>query len=174
MDQGLLADQRRALILHAVRRDGAVRVSDLASRGVPDMTVRRDLDAPERRGTVEKVHGGPWPRQGAVRTPASTPGPPWSPRPSPPCRRRGDPGEVRQRGRRRRRHDDERGRRAPAEHSRSDPRHEFPADRAACRVVPDARSAVSPVVGPRHGRAVPVGLRALTSADLNFRRSYGM
>ncbi|MFG2820004.1 DeoR/GlpR family DNA-binding transcription regulator [Kitasatospora sp. NPDC048365] len=58
-DQGLLAGQRRALILEAVRRDGAVRVSDLvAALGVSDMTVRRDLDALERRGMVEKVHGG--------------------------------------------------------------------------------------------------------------------
>ncbi|WP_324605756.1 DeoR/GlpR family DNA-binding transcription regulator [Streptomyces sp. NRRL B-24484] len=58
-DQGLLAKQRRALILEAVRRDGAVRVSDLvASLGVSDMTVRRDLDALERRGMLEKVHGG--------------------------------------------------------------------------------------------------------------------
>ncbi|WP_345701742.1 DeoR/GlpR family DNA-binding transcription regulator [Kitasatospora terrestris] len=58
-DQGLLAQQRRALIMEAVRRDGAVRVADLvASLGVSDMTVRRDLDALERRGLVEKVHGG--------------------------------------------------------------------------------------------------------------------
>ncbi|MEV6209295.1 DeoR/GlpR family DNA-binding transcription regulator [Kitasatospora sp. NPDC051914] len=58
-DQGLLAQQRRALILEAVRRDGAVRVSELVvSLGVSDMTVRRDLDALERQGSVEKVHGG--------------------------------------------------------------------------------------------------------------------
>ncbi|MFG2820011.1 DeoR/GlpR family DNA-binding transcription regulator [Kitasatospora sp. NPDC048365] len=58
-DQGLLARQRRALIMGAVRRDGAVRVSDLVvSLGVSDMTVRRDLEALVRSGMVEKVHGG--------------------------------------------------------------------------------------------------------------------
>lgn len=58
-DQGLLVQQRRALILEAVRRDGAVRVSDLVvTFGVSDMTVRRDLDALARSGAVEKVHGG--------------------------------------------------------------------------------------------------------------------
>lgn len=56
---GLLAPQRRALILEAVRRDGAVRVTDLVERlGVSDMTIRRDLDSLARGGSVEKVHGG--------------------------------------------------------------------------------------------------------------------
>ncbi|MEV7523563.1 DeoR/GlpR family DNA-binding transcription regulator [Streptomyces sp. NPDC091371] len=54
-----LAHQRRALILDAVRRDGAVRVADLVGRlGVSDMTIRRDLDALARSGAVEKVYGG--------------------------------------------------------------------------------------------------------------------
>ncbi|MFE9633568.1 DeoR/GlpR family DNA-binding transcription regulator [Streptomyces sp. NPDC006463] len=54
-----LAHQRRALILDAVRRDGAVRVADLVGQlGVSDMTIRRDLDALARRGAVEKVYGG--------------------------------------------------------------------------------------------------------------------
>lgn len=54
-----LAHQRRALILEAVRRDGAVRVADLVDLlGVSDMTVRRDLDALARRGALEKVYGG--------------------------------------------------------------------------------------------------------------------
>ncbi|MBT2541077.1 DeoR/GlpR transcriptional regulator [Streptomyces sp. ISL-44] len=54
-----LAHQRRALILDAVRRDGAVRVADLVGQlGVSDMTIRRDLDALARRGVVEKVYGG--------------------------------------------------------------------------------------------------------------------
>ncbi|MFF1949370.1 DeoR/GlpR family DNA-binding transcription regulator [Kitasatospora herbaricolor] len=58
-DQGLLAHQRRALIMEAIRRDGAVRVSELVEQlGVSDMTVRRDLDALARSGDVEKVHGG--------------------------------------------------------------------------------------------------------------------
>jgi DeoR/GlpR family transcriptional regulator of sugar metabolism len=58
-DQGLLAHQRRALIMEAIRRDGAVRVSELVEQlGVSDMTVRRDLDTLARSGDVEKVHGG--------------------------------------------------------------------------------------------------------------------
>ncbi|AUY47722.1 DeoR/GlpR family DNA-binding transcription regulator [Streptomyces sp. CB01881] len=58
-DSGLLAHQRQALIAEIVRRSGAVRVADLVEQlGVSDMTVRRDLDALERSGTVKKVHGG--------------------------------------------------------------------------------------------------------------------
>lgn len=54
-----LAQQRRAFILEAVRRDGAVRVAELVERlAVSDMTVRRDLDALAARGLVEKVYGG--------------------------------------------------------------------------------------------------------------------
>ncbi|WP_329500214.1 DeoR/GlpR family DNA-binding transcription regulator [Kitasatospora herbaricolor] len=58
-DQGLLAFQRRALINELVHREGGVRVTELVERlGVSDMTVRRDLDALARTGSVEKVHGG--------------------------------------------------------------------------------------------------------------------
>ncbi len=58
-DQSLLAPQRQALILEAIRRAGAVRVAELVDRfGVSDMTIRRDLDALVRQGTVQKVHGG--------------------------------------------------------------------------------------------------------------------
>ncbi|MER7761468.1 DeoR/GlpR family DNA-binding transcription regulator [Streptomyces sp. NPDC097619] len=54
-----LAHQRRALILEALRRDGAVRVAELVTGlGVSDMTVRRDLDVLARRGALEKVYGG--------------------------------------------------------------------------------------------------------------------
>lgn len=56
---GLLAQQRRELILERVRARGAVRVSDLATDfGVSDMTVRRDLDVLARHRLVDKVHGG--------------------------------------------------------------------------------------------------------------------
>jgi DeoR/GlpR family transcriptional regulator of sugar metabolism len=55
----LLAEQRRALILDEVRRRGGVRVNELTRRlNVSDMTIRRDLDALARQGTLEKVHGG--------------------------------------------------------------------------------------------------------------------
>ncbi|GAB7192359.1 DeoR/GlpR family DNA-binding transcription regulator [Kineococcus sp. NUM-3379] len=55
----MLARQRQALILDAVRRDGAVRVSDLVDRlGVSDMTIRRDIGQLSRRGLVARVHGG--------------------------------------------------------------------------------------------------------------------
>ncbi|MED7947429.1 DeoR/GlpR family DNA-binding transcription regulator [Streptomyces sp. BE20] len=58
-DTGLLAPQRRALILDRVRRDGSVRVAELADRfGVSDMTVRRDLEVLARTGAIEKTYGG--------------------------------------------------------------------------------------------------------------------
>lgn len=55
----MLAAQRQEVILERIRRDGGVRVTDLVeSLSVSDMTVRRDLDALENRGTLRKVHGG--------------------------------------------------------------------------------------------------------------------
>ena len=55
----MLARQRQALILARIREDGGVRVADLArDLGVSDMTVRRDLEILDRRGLIEKVHGG--------------------------------------------------------------------------------------------------------------------
>ncbi|MDH2393291.1 DeoR/GlpR family DNA-binding transcription regulator [Streptomyces sp. HNM0663] len=69
-DQGLLAQQRRALIVEAVQREGAVRVSDLVETlGVSDMTIRRDLDALAQNGTVEKVHGGAVIASGSAQEP---------------------------------------------------------------------------------------------------------
>jgi DeoR/GlpR family transcriptional regulator of sugar metabolism len=62
----MLAQQRQALILEHVERDGAVRVSELTKLlGVSDMTVRRDLDALARRGLLDKVHAGATLRQDA-------------------------------------------------------------------------------------------------------------
>ena len=47
------------MILGEIRTRGAVRVTDLADvLGVSDMTIRRDLDALDEAGLVEKVHGG--------------------------------------------------------------------------------------------------------------------
>lgn len=55
----MLAQQRQALILEEVRRNGGVRVSDLTRQlNVSDMTIRRDLEALAERGLLEKVHGG--------------------------------------------------------------------------------------------------------------------
>ncbi|GIG70874.1 DeoR/GlpR family DNA-binding transcription regulator [Phytomonospora endophytica] len=55
----MLAQQRQAIIAERVRRDGAVRVSELVAEfGVSDMTIRRDLEQLAERGLVAKVHGG--------------------------------------------------------------------------------------------------------------------
>lgn len=55
----LLQPQRQQLILDRIRRDGAVRVSDLVSElDVSDMTIRRDLASLADRGLIRKVHGG--------------------------------------------------------------------------------------------------------------------
>nr|WP_202524239.1 DeoR/GlpR family DNA-binding transcription regulator [Kitasatospora sp. SID7827] len=67
----MLADQRRALILDLVHRDGAVKVADLVDQlGVSDMTVRRDLDALARAGRVRKVYGGAVARTASAEEPA--------------------------------------------------------------------------------------------------------
>lgn len=53
------ARQRHEVIVAEVRRRGSVRVSELATLlGVSDMTVRRDLDALDDAGLLNKVHGG--------------------------------------------------------------------------------------------------------------------
>lgn len=55
----MLAAQRRQRILDLVHRTGAVRVTELTrTLGVSDMTIRRDLDALDSQGLLEKVHGG--------------------------------------------------------------------------------------------------------------------
>lgn len=55
----MLAKERHEQILFELRRRGGVRVTELAARlGVSDMTIRRDLDALQVDGLVEKVHGG--------------------------------------------------------------------------------------------------------------------
>ncbi len=55
----MLAKQRQDLILAEVRRHGGVRVSELVELlGVSDMTVRRDLEALDSQGLLDKVHGG--------------------------------------------------------------------------------------------------------------------
>lgn len=55
----MLAEQRQSHILELIRRDGAVRVSELVRNlGVSDMTIRRDLGVLADAGLVQKVHGG--------------------------------------------------------------------------------------------------------------------
>ncbi len=55
----MLATQRQTLILQAVSRSGAARMSELATTlDVSEMTVRRDIDALAEAGLIEKVHGG--------------------------------------------------------------------------------------------------------------------
>jgi DeoR family transcriptional regulator of aga operon len=50
---------RLDVTLRLVRNAGRVSLADLAARlGVSEMTVRRDLDALQRRGLVERVRGG--------------------------------------------------------------------------------------------------------------------
>mgnify|MGYP000845534641 CR=1 FL=1 len=54
-----LAADRREQILELLRRQRAVRISELAEGfGVSPMTVRRDIEALEADGVVERVHGG--------------------------------------------------------------------------------------------------------------------
>ena len=55
----MLAAQRHKLIVDEIRRQGAVRVSELTDLlAVSEMTIRRDLDALAAAGLLEKVHGG--------------------------------------------------------------------------------------------------------------------
>ncbi|UNX53736.1 substrate-binding domain-containing protein [Georgenia sp. TF02-10] len=59
-----LPASRRALLLEALHRDGAVAVADLVDElGVSAVTVRRDIAQLVREGRVRRVHGGatlPW------------------------------------------------------------------------------------------------------------------
>ncbi|MDQ1564134.1 MAG: hypothetical protein QOI14_1085 [Actinomycetota bacterium] len=55
----MLAVGRRVEIVERLRRDGTVRVRELArALNVSDVTIRRDIDALVELGSVEKVHGG--------------------------------------------------------------------------------------------------------------------
>jgi DeoR family transcriptional regulator of aga operon len=54
-----LIAERRAATARLVAQRGSVRVADLAARfGVNAATIRRDLSALEKQGTVRRVHGG--------------------------------------------------------------------------------------------------------------------
>ena len=55
----MYATERHESIAEALRSDGRVSVSDLALRlDVTAETVRRDLDALEQSGLLQRVHGG--------------------------------------------------------------------------------------------------------------------
>src|SRR6478672_2708905 len=55
----MLAAARHSAILAEVQRERIVRVTDLAKLlGVSLMTVRRDIEALDASGAVEKIHGG--------------------------------------------------------------------------------------------------------------------
>jgi DeoR/GlpR family transcriptional regulator of sugar metabolism len=55
----VLAEMRRQRILEELKHSGGVRLTDLTSTlRVSEMTIRRDLDALQREGLLERVHGG--------------------------------------------------------------------------------------------------------------------
>ncbi|HWR86364.1 MAG TPA: substrate-binding domain-containing protein [Rhodoglobus sp.] len=59
MQQAPLAAARRAHVLNALARDGAVRISQLITDlGVAPVTLRRDLAQMEEEGLLVRVHGG--------------------------------------------------------------------------------------------------------------------
>jgi DeoR/GlpR family transcriptional regulator of sugar metabolism len=63
-DEGMLAEQRRQRILGELEATESISVANLCDLfGVSDMTIRRDLDALDKRKLLQKVHGG------AVRVP---------------------------------------------------------------------------------------------------------
>jgi DeoR family fructose operon transcriptional repressor len=58
----VLTAERRATIVEMVVQEGAVHVSDLATRfGVDVSTIRRDLQALEKQERLQRVHGGALP-----------------------------------------------------------------------------------------------------------------
>lgn len=66
----MFAQERRRRLLHGLRRDGSLRVTDAAAAlGVSPMTVRRDLTALAQEGVLHRVHGG------AIAAPLSQSGP---------------------------------------------------------------------------------------------------
>jgi DeoR/GlpR family transcriptional regulator of sugar metabolism len=60
----MLPEIRHAEILQSLEHQGAVRVSEIASRlGVTQETIRRDLVKLEEEGKVQRTHGGALPRE---------------------------------------------------------------------------------------------------------------
>ena len=55
----MLQPQRQRQILEILRKDMTIRGSRLSELlGVSEMTIRRDLDILEKKGVVERTHGG--------------------------------------------------------------------------------------------------------------------
>jgi DeoR/GlpR family transcriptional regulator of sugar metabolism len=56
---GIMADERRALIMRIVNAAGRVKVKELAERfNISSVTIRNDLNELQRRGLVFRSHGG--------------------------------------------------------------------------------------------------------------------
>jgi len=56
---GLLNEERRRAILHALHRDGRVLVKDLATNfHTSQITIRKDLEVLQGRGLLHRTHGG--------------------------------------------------------------------------------------------------------------------
>ena len=56
---GLMADERRSLILQIIETSGRARVRDLARRfNTSSVTIRNDLNELEKRGLLLRSHGG--------------------------------------------------------------------------------------------------------------------
>lgn len=67
---GMYAEERQRLIVSLVRDHDRVAVAELADRfGVTTETIRRDLEALDERGLVQRVHGGAVPRASGIFAP---------------------------------------------------------------------------------------------------------
>ena len=59
MAQTLIPVDRQARIQKLIGEKGIVRVSELSKLfGVTELTIRRDFDVLEKRGVLERTHGG--------------------------------------------------------------------------------------------------------------------
>ena len=55
----IIPASRQQYILSLIKTEGTVTVSQLAEElGVSELTIRRDLDQLEKKGLVERTHGG--------------------------------------------------------------------------------------------------------------------
>jgi DeoR family transcriptional regulator of aga operon len=60
--EGLLSEERRRAILHALNRDGRVLVKDLAENfQISQITIRKDLEVLHAHGLLHRTHGGALP-----------------------------------------------------------------------------------------------------------------